>query len=225
MTTESASISSLAQPRGVLLSTKQGISLLRESVQAAGSAAPVSLEGLDSFLVEDMAYVEHELGRTCARGEAPGTDAAQHLLASGGKRARPLTVLLAASCFGPITAPARELAVVAELLHAATLLHDDVIDDAPERRGRPTSKQVLGNAVSVLGGDLLLTHALDRALSAAPATLPGLLTLLRQIVDGEIIQLRGRTELSLNRGWSEPRGAGGPPLLWRGARLCVPARR
>jgi octaprenyl-diphosphate synthase len=107
-------------------------------------------------------------------------------------------VLLSAACFGDVPPAARVLAVVAELVHAATLLHDDVIDDADERRGRPASRRVWGNAVSVLGGDLLLTHALERTIEAAPPLLPSLVATLRRLVDGEIVQLRGRTRLDLS---------------------------
>ncbi len=142
---------------------------------------------------DDLVWVEAELGRASATGAKPGTDAAAHLLGAGGKRVRPLAVLLSAACFGGVTDAARALAVVAELVHAATLLHDDVIDDSDERRGRPASRRVWGNAVSVLGGDLLLTHALERTIEAAPSLLPDLVSTLRRLVDGEIVQLRGRT--------------------------------
>ena len=107
-------------------------------------------------------------------------------------------MLLASACFGPVPRVARAMAVVAELVHAATLLHDDVIDDSDERRGRPASRRVWGNAVSVLAGDLLLTHALERTIEAAPALLPDLVATLRRLVDGEIVQLRGRTCLDLS---------------------------
>jgi octaprenyl-diphosphate synthase len=117
------------------------------------------------------------------------------LLEGGGKRVRPLTVLLSAACFGPPPAAAREIAVVAELVHLATLLHDDVIDDGQERRGRPTPRRVWGNAVSVLAGDLLLTHSLERTAAAGvPAVLSDLFATLRRLVDGEVLQLRGRTQ-------------------------------
>jgi octaprenyl-diphosphate synthase len=145
----------------------------------------------------DMTWVEAELARAAREGTSPGTLASAHLLDAGGKRVRPLAVLLSAACFGAVSHAARELAVVAELVHAATLLHDDVIDDADERRGRPASRRLWGNAVSVLGGDLLLTHALERTLEAAPPLLPSLVKTLRRLVDGEIVQLRGRTRIDL----------------------------
>jgi octaprenyl-diphosphate synthase len=108
-----------------------------------------------------------------------------------------VALLLSAACFGPIPQAARELSVVAELVHSATLLHDDVVDEGLERRGAPAARRIWGNAVSVLGGDLLLVHALERTLTHAPAVLPDLVLTLRRLVDGEVIQLRGRNELDV----------------------------
>jgi octaprenyl-diphosphate synthase len=162
--------------------------------ERVGQRAASRLIELRELFGDDLAWVEKELARTSADGLAPATDAAKHLLAAGGKRIRPLCVLLSAACFGP-TAAARDLAVVAELVHLATLLHDDVIDDSDLRRGAITARRVWGNAVSVLAGDLLLTHALERTAAAAPgATMGELVATLRTLVDGEVIQLRGRVD-------------------------------
>jgi octaprenyl-diphosphate synthase len=109
-----------------------------------------------------------------------------------------VALLLSSACFGRIPAAARELAVVAELVHSATLLHDDVIDDGGERRGVPAARVVWSNAVSVLGGDLLLVHALDRTSRNAPELMPDLIATLRRLVEGEIVQLRGRVELDVS---------------------------
>lgn len=146
-----------------------------------------------------MAAVERELTCLTRDGVSPATDSATHLLEAGGKRVRPLTVLLSASCFGAPPAGARSLAVAAELVHLATLLHDDVIDDGQERRARPTSRRIWGNAVSVLAGDLLLTHALQRTADAAPySILTDLFATLRRLVDGEVVQLRGRLHIDVS---------------------------
>ncbi len=172
--------------------------LLRETATAerAGERAQARVREVQALLGDDLAVVDAELARQTRAGCAPGTDAATHLLEAGGKRVRPLTVLLAAACFGPVPAPARDLAVAAELVHLATLLHDDVIDDGQDRRGRPTSRRIWGNAVSVLAGDLLLTHALERTAAVAPrGVLLDLFATLRRLVDGEIVQLRGRARL------------------------------
>jgi octaprenyl-diphosphate synthase len=163
-------------------------------------ADPRSLERLLSIqklLGEELGWVEENLQRLSAEGVSPATDAAMHLVGQGGKRVRPLAALLSASCFGPLSPKCRTVALVAEVIHSATLLHDDVADDGRERRGTVVSRLVYGNAVSVLGGDLLLVHALQRTASDVPELLPSLLRTLRALVDGEVLQLRGRTELDL----------------------------
>lgn len=149
------------------------------------------------LLGEDLAWVEQTLAETCAQGQAPATAAARHLVEQGGKRVRPLTALLAAACFGPIGREARSVALISEITHSATLLHDDVADEGMERRGKVASRLVYGNAISVLAGDLLLVHALERTQTDAPSSLPDLLQTLRCLVDGEVTQLRGRTELDV----------------------------
>jgi octaprenyl-diphosphate synthase len=172
------------------------VALLHDAAERAGGRAAERMAEVHAILGTDMAAVDAEVARMTREGLEPATDSAVHLLEAGGKRVRPLTVLLAAACFGPPPAAARDLAVVAELVHLATLLHDDVIDDGQERRGRPTPRRIWGNAVSVLAGDLLLTHALERTATAAPkAVLLDLFATLRRLVDGEVVQLRGRTRL------------------------------
>jgi octaprenyl-diphosphate synthase len=81
--------------------------------------------------------------------------------------------------------------VAAELTHSATLLHDDVIDDGPVRRGQPASRVIWGNTVSVLAGDWLLTRSLEitAAHPAAARALPALLATMRRLVEGEVKQL------------------------------------
>lgn len=174
------------------------VASLRETAtfERVGDRAVRRLADAHALFGADMKWVEAELRTATADGNAPATQSAQHLLHAGGKRVRPLAVLLSAACFGEAPA-ARELAVVAELVHLATLLHDDVVDDGQERRGQTTSRRVWGNAVSVLAGDLLLTHALERTASAMPSLLGELITTLRRLVDGEIVQLRGRTQIDV----------------------------
>jgi octaprenyl-diphosphate synthase len=157
------------------------------------------LEALQRLLEDDLAWVEAALSEATSRGEQPGRDAARHLVARGGKRVRPMALLLSAACFGAVTEATRQAALVAELVHTATLLHDDVIDDGTERRNAPTARVIWGNAVSVLAGDLLLVESLERIANHASDVLPSLFATLRQLVDGEIIQLRGRAELDVSR--------------------------
>jgi octaprenyl-diphosphate synthase len=162
--------------------------------ERVGERAASRLVELRAVFAADLDHVEAALAKASADGPAPAVEAAAHLLVAGGKRIRPLCVLLSAACFGRVTSVARELAIVAELVHLATLLHDDVVDDADVRRGAVAARRVWGNAVSVLAGDLLLTHALEKTAEvAAGPTMSALLVTLRRLVDGEIIQLRGRT--------------------------------
>jgi octaprenyl-diphosphate synthase len=162
---------------------------------AAGGRLSDRFEQILSTFESDLSYVEGALLAVAADGRQPATAAADHLLAAGGKRIRPLTVVLSAACFGPVPSVARDLAIIAELVHSATLLHDDVVDDGMERRGRVTSRRVWGNAVSVLAGDLILMHAISRTHAVAPELLADLLGTLRRLVDGEVVQLRGRIEI------------------------------
>jgi octaprenyl-diphosphate synthase len=166
--------------------------------ERVGERGAHRLAEVQEAFAADLAALDAALGAVVRDGPAPAALAATHLAAAGGKRVRPLLVLLSAACFGGGGAVARELALAAELVHLATLLHDDVVDDGDERRGVPAARRIYGNAVSVLAGDLLLTHALERTAAAAPAVLPDLLRTLRRLVDGEVVQLRGRVELDLD---------------------------
>ena len=119
------------------------------------------LRDLSDWIADDMTGFEVELEKL-VRDESVVNRSAHHLLDMGGKHLRPACVALATklgSDFGPA---ARDLAVAVELLHSATLLHDDVIDLGERRRGRPTARLIYGNAASVLAGDWLLVEALKR---------------------------------------------------------------
>lgn len=165
--------------------------------ERVGDRVATRLSDVRDLVAREMHDVEALVGRHVAAGVTPATDAAQHLFAAGGKRIRPMALLLANASFGAITPRARELAAAAELVHMATLLHDDVIDDGDQRRGLPTSRRVWGNAVSVLGGDLLLVEALRLGSTAHPDTFRELIDTLKRLVDGEVVQLRGRVTVSL----------------------------
>jgi octaprenyl-diphosphate synthase len=156
------------------------------------------LDEVTASFGDDLAVVNRKLERLVRDGVSPAVESARHLLEAGGKRVRPLLVILSAACFGRPPACSRDVAVAAELVHLATLLHDDVVDDGQERRGRPASRRIWGNAVSVLAGDLLLTHALQVTAAGAPASvLVDLLATLRRLVDGEVVQLRGRMDIDM----------------------------
>ena len=154
-----------------------------EKAQAALQEVPL--------LAGELSSLEQELTRATEDAEETLRAAARHLVGSGGKRIRPTVTLLACgACHGDLRT-AVPFACAAELTHSATLLHDDVIDDGPTRRGQPASRVLWGNAVSVLSGDWLLTRALEivAAQPARSAALPALLSTMRRLVEGEVLQL------------------------------------
>lgn len=172
-------------------------SLARSADAALDERLGSRLNDVQALLGRDLEFVETALQKAAAGEPDPANAAAAHLIGLGGKRVRPTAVLLSAACFGAVPRAARELAVVVELIHSATLLHDDVVDDGSERRGAKTSRLLWGNAVSVLAGDALLVQSLERTLEHAPELMPGLLATLRQLVSGEVVQLRGRQVVDL----------------------------
>jgi octaprenyl-diphosphate synthase len=148
--------------------------------------------------------VEGALPALADGGPGVAGRAARHLVGAGGKRVRPVLVILAARAAGVsgdcLTARASltKLAQAAELVHAATLLHDDVLDDGRTRRGLPAARVLWGNAASVLGGDFLLVRALElTAATGVAGVLGDLLTSIARMIDGEALQLqhRGKSDL------------------------------
>ena len=147
----------------------------------------------------DLERVEREIGADSVSAVDAVTDIGQYLQSSGGKRLRPALLLLAANLAGKATPTAIRLGAVVEMIHAATLIHDDVIDAAETRRGRPSSNVKWGNQTCVLGGDWLYMQAFQIALREHDFLLLDLLISLTQImVEGELLQLEriGRITVS-----------------------------
>jgi octaprenyl-diphosphate synthase len=140
---------------------------------------------------DDLASVELELSRQTAAAFEPVSEITSYLLGGGGKRLRPALLLLSASYAGKRATPgAIRLAAVVELLHSATLIHDDVIDSADTRRGRPSANSRWGNHRSVLAGDWLYMQSFQMALEERNfGILDILIDLTQKMVEGELIQL------------------------------------
>lgn len=159
------------------------------------------LQALHALLGEDLIRVESALPEALEGTVSPLAETGRHLIAAGGKRIRPVLVLLSAQAVGvQESSIAIDLATAGELVHLATLLHDDVIDDAPTRRNVPTPRRIWNNTASVLGGDYALTRALD-LVGTAPTSAPlrEAIATLRALVEGEILQAHIRQTLSLRR--------------------------
>ena len=106
-----------------------------------------------------LELVEAELADAVANSDKIVDSASRHLLEAGGKRVRPVLVLLTAQLGNASRDEVIKAGVVSELTHLATLYHDDVMDDAPTRRGVPTAQKVYGNSIAILAGDVLLARA------------------------------------------------------------------
>ncbi|MEY4320506.1 MAG: hypothetical protein RLZZ471_447 [Actinomycetota bacterium] len=106
-----------------------------------------------------LELVEIELQKATENSDKVVQQAARHLVDAGGKRVRPVLTLLTSLLGDGATSNVIDAAAVVELTHLATLYHDDVMDDAPTRRGVPTAQHVYGNSVAILVGDLLLARA------------------------------------------------------------------
>lgn len=158
------------------------------------------LVALRDWMADGLADLHAALAAT-GRDEADlAWRAARHLLGQPGKRIRPLGVALAARLGGRgFDGAVRDAALAAELAHAATLLHDDVIDDSAERRGAPASRVIYGNAASVLGGDHLLLEVLRR-LSGLPRALTSrMIEAVGRMVHAEAMQLERRRRFEPDR--------------------------
>ena len=154
------------------------------------------LAELDRWVRADLVDFEAELA-LLPRGARAVQQAAHHLLDLRGKHLRPTCVALASRFGSGFTPAARSLAVAVELVHTATLLHDDVVDLAERRRGEPAACTVYGNAASIFAGDWLLVAALRRiAASGVPGVLDKMLEVIDEMILAESLQLerRGRIE-------------------------------
>lgn len=148
---------------------------------------------LTAFLADELAEVAATLPETLPLTVHPLAETGRHLIAAGGKRLRPMLVLLAAHLADRRGEEAIKLACSGELVHLATLLHDDVVDEGTVRRGRPAPRMVWSNTASVLGGDYALTRALDLVASvSSPKPLQEAIETLRLLVEGEMMQLQQR---------------------------------
>jgi octaprenyl-diphosphate synthase len=118
-------------------------------------------------------------------------------MGGGGKRARPMLVRLFGDAVGVPEAPLVEVAVAAELIHSASLLHDDVVDAGMFRRGRPTVNAQWGNIVSVMSGDLVLATALGRLSRMDPRVTHEAIATVVDMTRSAIVEVESRGDLGL----------------------------
>ncbi len=154
------------------------------------------LDRLADALAPEMAQVNTLILKHLGSEVPLAQEIGSGLIASGGKRIRPLLTLAGASLFGPVNDNAQLLAAAIEFIHSATLLHDDVVDMSDLRRGAPSANAIHGNAAPVLVGDFLFARAFELMVDAK--SLPALALLARtagDIAQGEVLQLSVKGDL------------------------------
>lgn len=154
------------------------------------------LKQLWQWVEDDLRAFETEL-TALPVGESRVEKAAHHLTAMGGKHLRPLCLAVASKGGNGFDERARKLAVAVELVHSATLMHDDVIDLGDTRRGHSTSRTIYGNAASIYAGDWLLVQALMRIQAAnVDGLMDQMLTIINDMVHAESLQLENRGRIN-----------------------------
>ncbi|MGD2022343.1 MAG: polyprenyl synthetase family protein [Desulfobacterales bacterium] len=148
---------------------------------------------------EDLAEIETQLAENLKPYLNLVSEVAHHILFAGGKRLRPLLLVLAAKICGYTEIYAKKVASAMEYLHAATLLHDDVIDDAILRRGKTVAHSVYGNAITILVGDFLLSRALAICADSGKIEVMRIVAdLTEHMSTGEVHQLMRKGDVSLS---------------------------
>src|SRR5438874_9165477 len=155
-------------------------------------SSPAIINGKEVFelLRDDLAAIEREFGRDTVSNVEAITEIGEYLRAGGGKRIRPALLLLSSRLFNYQGRGAIRLGAVVEIIHTATLVHDDIIDEAQTRRGRPAANTQWGNSKCVLAGDWLYMQAFKIAVQERNfRILDVLIELTQQMVEGELLQM------------------------------------
>ncbi|HZW25434.1 MAG TPA: octaprenyl diphosphate synthase [Gallionella sp.] len=148
------------------------------------------MDNLKQLLAADMAAVDAVIRARLHSEVVLVNQIGEYIVSSGGKRLRPMLVLLSAQAFGYSGQYQHNLAAVVEFIHTATLLHDDVVDESELRRGRETANALFGNAASVLVGDFLYSRAFQMMVEVGEMRVMQTLADATNIIaEGEVLQL------------------------------------
>jgi len=160
-----------------------------------GSAQSImTLDAIKTLVAADLAHVDRVIRERLASDVVLVNQVAEYIIAGGGKRLRPLVVVIAARACGYPRGESEqrhtEAAAIIELIHTATLLHDDVVDDSALRRGRDTANSVWGNEASVLVGDYLYSRAFEMMVTLGEMRIMDIMaSATNKIAEGEVLQL------------------------------------
>ncbi len=150
----------------------------------------VPLDFIQASIAAEMRHVDAEIRKHLLSEVVLVNQVAEYIINSGGKRLRPALVLLSAGALGNITPQHHTLAAVIELIHTATLLHDDVVDESGMRRGKATANAMFGNATSVLVGDFIYSRSFQMMVGVQNMRVMETLANATNIIaEGEVLQL------------------------------------
>ncbi len=150
----------------------------------------MQLKDIRALVAVDLAAVDAMIRRQLGSDVALVNQVGEYIVGAGGKRIRPLLVVLAARAAGATESAHVTAAALIEFIHTATLLHDDVVDDSRKRRGRDTVNEAFGNPASVLVGDFLYSRAFQMMASLdSPAVIRVMADATNTIAAGEVMQL------------------------------------
>ena len=152
-----------------------------------------------ALVASDMAEVDRVIASRLDSGVPLVGEVARYIISAGGKRLRPVLLLLTCGALGYQGAQRHNLAAVVEFIHTATLLHDDVVDESTLRRGRPTANESFGNPASVLVGDFLYSRAFQMMVDAESMRVMQVLADATNVIaEGEVLQLMNMHDASLD---------------------------
>lgn len=148
------------------------------------------LDTIQSCISVDIEAVNTVIQRSLHSDVTLVNQVAHYIINSGGKRLRPMLVLLSAGLFGRVKPEHHQLAAVVEFIHTATLLHDDVVDESSKRRGQNTANAIFGNAASVLVGDFVYSRAFQMMVAVQNMRVMEVLSNATNVIaEGEVLQL------------------------------------
>lgn len=152
-----------------------------------------------ALIADDMQVVDRVIAQRLTTSVPLIGQISQYIIAAGGKRLRPALLLMVSNALGNADQRKYSLAAVVELIHTATLLHDDVVDESTMRRGRPTANESFGNPASVLVGDFLHTRSFQMMVEAGNMRILQVLSDATNVIaEGEVQQLINTHDASLD---------------------------
>jgi octaprenyl-diphosphate synthase len=168
--------------------------------QTIGEDLTARLSELLPLLVRDLADIDRRIQDVLGATYPRLTDAAKYACSAGGKRVRPVLMAALHRALGATdTGPIQSLAAAFQLIHTATLVHDDVIDHAEMRRGRPSLPQAFGLPLAIVSGDYLFVRAFELASEYPRSIIMRCGEACADLVEGEVLQESGRFDLTAGR--------------------------